>query len=244
METAVRHDETRRVPFWEDLVDVFISPASLFARRADANWVLPYAVLAAIAVVLYYAFMNAIGLVQEAAMQEQLARMAPEAAERARQGAEVSNRFRPLFGVVVPVFILFAVVAKGLLLWLLGKPAGARLSFRQGVLITTYASYVVILQTVAGSLLVTLKSNQGLAVGAREMSFGVARFLPADLSPVLLALAGRLDLFALWQLALWIVGLRVIARLPTGSAALVAGVVWLLAGIPEIGGALLQGMGS
>src|SRR5512140_875063 len=59
---------------WEDLVDVFISPAELYRRRAHDSWVKPWIVVSVISAALYYVFLPATKAIAAAAMQEAMAK--------------------------------------------------------------------------------------------------------------------------------------------------------------------------
>jgi hypothetical protein len=67
------------------------------------------------------------------------------------------------------------------------------------------------------------------------LTFGVGRFLDPDtVSPLLLAVVGRVDLITLWITALVAIGLCVTGRIPMAKAAIAAAIVWLVGGLPLI----------
>ena len=75
--------------------------------------------------------------------------------------------------------------------------------------------------------------------GMYSISFSPARFMDPDTtSPILLAFAGRVDIFVLWSTVLLAIGLHVLGRVPRTQAYIVAAVVWLLGVLPALGGAL------
>lgn len=230
METTTPQTETepRRAARWEDLVDIFLSPAQLFRRRAEDSWLTPFIILSVISFVLYYVFLPANSAVMDAAMRARL----PAGAQAPSAGAV--HTFQLLGGLFVPVGIGISVVFSGLLLWGMAVVTGGGLRFGQSVLITVYAAYVGILQQILASVLIILKSNQGAPIDVvRDFSFGLVRFLPKDAVPAaLVPLLGRIDLFALWQAALWAVGVAVIAKTSRGRAILVAAGAWLIYAIP------------
>ena len=76
----------------EDFVDIFASPAQVFARRANANPMLPFLIVCAILIGLFFASRGAMEPIYQAQMQKARARTAKEAYDaqmalmRAQQG--------------------------------------------------------------------------------------------------------------------------------------------------------------
>ena len=50
--------EARKTPLWEDVIDIFVSPAELFRRRAQDGWVKPWLVLSVVFVALAFVFLG------------------------------------------------------------------------------------------------------------------------------------------------------------------------------------------
>ena len=219
---------------WEDFVDVYLSPAELYARRRDESWTVPFLLFCAVSIVLYYAFLPIGGLVWEAAMAENAPPNAD--ADQIRQSAQF---MKYLGGVFVPIGygFMIAIMALGLKLASAVLEPGAR--WRQAFTIATYAAYVGLIQQVLTTVSVYLKSRSS-AVSMADTSFGLMRFMP-DADPVVKAMIGRIDLFALWSLALCAIGLVVIVGMSRGKAIAAAAIAWLLVALPGVVGALLQG---
>jgi len=71
------------------------------------------------------------------------------------------------------------------------------------------------------------------------LSLGVGRFLDPDtVSPLLLAVVGRIDVITIWITALIAIGLCVTGRIPMRKAAIAAAIVWCVGALPLILGAL------
>ena len=71
--------------------------------------------------------------------------------------------------------------------------------------------------------------------GRFRLSLGVGRFLDPDtVSPLLLAIVGRVDLITIWITVLVAIGLCVTGRIPLRKAAIAAAIVWLVGGLPLI----------
>jgi hypothetical protein len=226
-------EASRSVPLWEDFVDIFISPAELFRRRADQGWGLPLAIIAAVCLALYYALLPANEIVMRAALQ---ARAATSPGLDPKVIEATAQRMRYIGGIFVPIGLAVVTLVAGVVLWLFGRLADERLTFRNAMVVATYSSAIVAVQQVVVAVLLIVQDNRGLPIDpVRDMSTGLLRFLPAeDLSPLVSALIGRLDVFAIWQMVLWIVGVRAIARF-TRAEAMVAGIgAWLVLAAPAL----------
>ena len=71
--------------------------------------------------------------------------------------------------------------------------------------------------------------------GRFRITFGPGRFLDPDtVSPLLIAVVGRLDLFTLWITVLLAIGLSVTGRVPLSRAMIPAAIVWFLGDLPII----------
>ena len=121
----------------------------------------------------------------------------------------------------------------GILIWAIGRLFDSTATLRLAVVIATYSQFPKIVQSLSNIV-------QGLLLDLRALaavSIGPARFVdPADASPVILGLLGRLDLFVLWGVLLMAIGLEVLGRVPKAQAYAAAGLVWLMAGIPPVVG--------
>jgi hypothetical protein len=217
---------------WEDYIDVYISPAELFRRRAADGLRHPLVTLLLLATVFYFVLLPANSMIMRASMAEN-----PEAAAAMESWTRL---IQVIGGITVPITYLVIIGFAAAVLWLVGRVAELRTDYSRTMLITTYAAFVLLLGQVAGSLAVMLHGEAGLDI-ARHMSFGPARFLAGDdTSRVSLALMRRFELFTLWQAALWAIGIAVIYRTSRVKAAVVAAVAWLLIGIPSVLMALLN----
>src|SRR6266550_7321808 len=97
---------------WEDFVDIFYAPSSVFARRADGKFGLPLLVLIVIATILFFLTKNAM----QPIMDSEFARQSAAAMRRnpnitADQMASSRNMFQtvaPFFfaiGLTITVFL-------------------------------------------------------------------------------------------------------------------------------------------
>jgi hypothetical protein len=219
---------------WEDYIDVFVSPVELFDRRREAGWGHPLAVLLIASVALYYLLLPANTIL----MREAMANADPQAAEAMER---FGNMFRLIGGLFVPFGLAFAILLRSGVLWAGGKVFDVALRFRAALLITTFASFVLLVQQVLTAGLVLYYQDRGLDP-IRDLSFGVVRFLDYEaLPPALVPLLGAVDVFSIWQAVLTGIGVYVIARTSRGQAAALAALVWLLSSLPGVVTALVTG---
>ena len=55
------------------------------------------------------------------------------------------------------------------------------------------------------------------------------------MSPALLGLLGRIDLFTIWVTVLLVIGLAVTGKIPRGRAAIAGVVMWFAGALPVLG---------
>jgi hypothetical protein len=220
---------------WEDFIDVVFSPGQLFARRADEGWGKPFLILAAVTVVLYYVLLPVTGPLMDVAMREN----APPNANQAQlqQGATV---MKFAWGIVAPVMFLVIVAGTALGIKLISSVLEPGAKWRQSFLIATYALYITVLQTLAVAIAIFIKNMMGGTLKASDASFGLARFIETANDPVMKALLGRTDLFAIWSAALIGVGLVHVVGMPRNKAFATAAIVWALIALPSLAMAALS----
>jgi hypothetical protein len=210
---------------WEDYVDVFISPAELFRRRAHGSLAHPVVTLGLASMLLYYIMIPA----NNALLRESVPTDPRAAAFMEQYGSAIQI----VLGLLAPISVLTGVAFAAILIRAACSLLDVRVTFRDAFLIATFAGFIALLGQAVGGLLVMLRSGPVDAV--RDLSFGVLRFTGDDDIPrALLPLLGRFDVFALWQAVVWGIGVRVIGNASRGQAALTAGVAWLLYAIPRM----------
>ena len=217
---------------WEDFVDIFFAPRSVFERRADGRFWVPLLVLVVVLAGLFYASLGALGTAYDAEFQRGLDQAADAGQEVSVEQVDQIRGMSSIFGtlsllVAVPVGVLLI----GVLIWGVGKLFDATTTLALAIVISTYAQFPKVLQNLVNIV-------QGLLFDPRSIaavSLSPARFLdPAETSQVVMILLGRLDLFVIWTTILVAIGLQVLGRVPRTSAYLAAFLVWLLAGVPLV----------
>ena len=225
---------------WEDLVEIFVAPRDVFARRRDGRYGAALVVLTVVTVFLAYGMLQALGPAFDAEFDRAMRRAAENGgralpAEQMAQARTIQG-YGMVGGSLVIVPILAFATGGGILL--LARILGAAVGFAVSMVIATYSLYPGILRSLAMIL-------QGLLMDAQDgitrTAIGPARFLDPDTtSPALLAVLGRVELFALWGAVLIAIGLQAAGRVPAGKAWVAAAVVWLVGMVPQLLGALAR----
>jgi hypothetical protein len=239
---AVKDEEPGRAGLWEDFVDIFYAPSSVFARRSDGKFGMPLLFLVLVGTVLYFLTKNATQPIMDAEFARRSADMLRKnpnmTSEQLASGRGFFETFGPIF---FAVGITLSIFGTGLVLWLVGKLFDAKESVSAAIMIATYSEVprlVQILTNAAQGLVMSPeKLNSMNAVG-----FSLARFMdPDNSSQVMIALASRVDLFTIWVTVLLAIGLHVVGKIPKQQAAIAAAITWAVGALPAVLGALRGG---
>jgi hypothetical protein len=150
------------------------------------------------------------------------ARITPEQMETAKS---ITEKFLPVIVFIGTPITIFVV---GLMLWLVGKLVDARQSLSASLMVASYAYVPKIIGTIAVGILALVSSAETLN-GMSRLTVGVGHFLDPDTtSPLLVAIASRLDVFTIWVTVLLAIGLSVTGKIPRSRAAVAAAIVFVL----------------
>lgn len=227
---------------WDDYLEIFFNPSAVFRRREGTNPFLPLLVLVVVGMVLYFATRSAMQPVMEAEFTRGMAQTMEQnpqiTAEQMEQGREMSQRFMPII-IGVMTFIIPLLV--GVVLWLVAKGAGSVATLTSAIVVAVFAYFPRLLEGVVQAVLALVTPEESIR-SRYDVTLGVGRFLdPATSSPLALAFLGRIDLFTIWVTVLIAIGIKIVGRLTTGQAAVVAALVWLVGALPAVMGAMRAG---
>ncbi|HEY3133737.1 MAG TPA: YIP1 family protein [Gemmatimonadaceae bacterium] len=227
---------------WEDFVDIFYAPSSVFARRADGKFGLPLLFLIVVGTVLFFLTKNAMQPIMDAEFARQTA-----AAMRRNPNitAEQIASGRGFFETLAPFFfaigLTLGVFGTGVVLWLVSKLFDAKESVAAAIMIATYSEVPRIVQIVVNAAQALFMSPEKLNA-INSVGFNPARFMDPDhASAVAIALAARFDLFTIWITVLLGIGIYVVGKVTKQQAAIIAVVTWVAGALPAVLGALRQG---
>lgn len=218
----------------EDFVDIFFSPSAVFARRANSGFFLVLCILTLLLGGLFLANRGVMEGVMDAEFARQMAETAKQnpgmTEQQLAMGKKVAGYATSFGGFIgVPLAILFT----GLGAWLTGKLLGARLGYTAATMIATYSIMPRIIEALGVTAQGFLLDTDALT-GRFQLSLGVGRFLDPEMSPGLLGLLGRVDIFTLWVTVLLAIGIAVVAKLPREKAILAGVVMWTFGALPSL----------
>lgn len=231
-----------KASLWEDFVDIFYAPSSVFVRRADGKFGKPLLFLVVVGAVLYFLTKNAMQPVMDAEFARRSADMLRKnpnlTAEQMASGRGFFETLGPLFFVIG---ITLSVLGTGVVLWLVGKLFDAKESVTAAIMIATYAEVPRIVQILTNTAQGLFMSPEKLT-SINSVGFSPARFMDPDhASAVMIALASRVDLFTIWITVLLVIGLHVVGKIPKQQAAIAAAITWVVGALPAVFGALRGG---
>ena len=232
---------TEKAGIVEDFFDIIASPSAVYERRRESS---PWLPLLVVSVVMGLAFLATSGAMQpimdaeyERGMKAMLEANSKFTPEQLEQGRAVAQGFGKLMFIVgTPLAIFFC----GLGLMLTAKLVDATLKLGTGVMIAAWAFVPRMLGAVLNAIQLQFMRPESLD-GIYRLSVGPARFMDPDTaSPILMALAGRFDVFILWTTLLFGIGVSVVARVSRLKGMLAAFGVWVLGSFFALYGALRQ----
>ena len=214
---------------WEDFIDIFASPASVFRRRERGSWLIP---LLLVTVAIFVIMLASRGTLQPAIDAEverviEAARKNPQVTEDALDRVRGFTAWLFSYGAVI--FIPITIVLVGFMTWLISRLVDSRQTLQAAMVVAAY-SYVprvvaAIVNAVQGLI---LKPDQ--LDGLTRLSLGPARFLdPATANPILVQVALRFDLITIWVTILLAIGAYATGRI-SKQGAVVAGVLFWIGG--------------
>jgi hypothetical protein len=153
--------------------------------------------------------------------------MTQEQAEVGRKIGDYMMTFGAFIGMPIAMFLT------GLCAWLTAKMLGASTCYSAATMVATYSFIPRILESVTVSVQGLLLDTSGMT-GRFQLSLGVARFLDPEMSPGLLGLLGRVDLFTIWVTALLAIGLGVVAKLPKDKVIVAGVIMWVFGALPSL----------
>jgi hypothetical protein len=226
--------------FWEDLIDIFLSPVAVFRRRQGKSVWPPLLFVALSIAVIFFLTFDTLSPIFDAEFTRNAAkqmaanpRLTPEVMEQGRKFAGIGAKY--FSGVVM----LITMTILGLFTWLLGKIVGSVATLADAMNIAAWSYMPRVLGSIAGAvqglLMDPSKLNSQLSI-----SLSPARFMDADASnPVLYQIAGRFDLMTIWVTILLGIGVYVMGKVSKGRAASFAVMIWILGALPALRAAFL-----
>jgi hypothetical protein len=220
----------------EDFVDIFLSPAKVFARRAKASPMAPYLVVCIVMIGLFFASRNVLAPIFDAQMAKGMAaqmkanpQLTPEMIEKSKP---ITSVFITIAGVVgVPILLLISA----LFLWVIGRFfMSSGLTYGTALLITSFTWFPRIIAAVV-SIVEGLVMDISKMTEPGQLAIAVSRFVePSSVSGGVYQLLTGLDLFAIWGAVLCAIGLMHAGKLEKSKAITTAVIMFVIGSIPAI----------
>ncbi len=227
----------------DDLLEIFTSPAGVFARRAKGGGGLAFIVVSLLLGGLLYSGKNVMEPIMEAQMRKGMATAQAQnpqmTAEQIEAGIAMQKKLMPVFMVLGAPLALFGL---GLIVWIVAKVFGAAVNFGFSMVIASLAYVPRIIGAVITDIQGLMMSDTSHLVNPSQLSIGPARFLdPATSSELVLAVATRFDLLTIWVTILVGVAYASGGKLDRNKAIAAAVTLWVLGGLFPLWGALRAG---
>lgn len=210
-----------------DLAEIFYAPSAVFARRTDGKFGMPYLALIVLGTILYFAMKGLIQPVIDAEITRQMAKAAAKRTMTPEAQASAASAMKVLGSFGVIMLYLTGPLLIGLFTWIVGKIAKVRAIGTVAMMVATFSFYPRLIGSILGAVLAAMVPD-GATATAANISLSPARFVDIAASPLLGAIAGRLDLFIIWGMVLIAIGVRVAGKASSKQAWGTAIGVWTI----------------
>ena len=229
----------KKASLFEDFLDIFYAPSSVFARRENFSFWIPLLIVSLLLGII--ALLNAD--IMQPIMDAEFERGAAAARasnpqitdQQLEAGRKIGGVMAKVGGFVgTPILILVT----GLVLWIAGKFVEARQTLNAALVVAAYSQVPRVIELILNRVQALIVDPSTLT-GVYSLSIGLARFLDPDTAPrVLVAIAGRVNLFTIWVTVLLVIGVAVTGKVSRGRAAIVGIIVWVLGALPALATAM------
>lgn len=232
--TDIAPETPAKASLIEDFVDILFSPREVFGRREKAGYALVMIIVTLVVGGLFLANRGTMQDLLDAEMTRGMAEAMKQNPGMTQEQAEMGRKwggYMMTVGVFVGMPIMMLLTGLGA--WLTAKMLGASVSYSAATMVATYSFIPRIVESLAVSVQGLLLDTSALT-GRFQLSLGVARFLDPEMSPGLLNLLGRIDLFTLWVTVLLAIGIGVVAKLPKDKVVLAGVIMWVFGALPSL----------
>jgi hypothetical protein len=220
----VAQPATKPAALWEDFMDIFYAPSSVFKRRELANPFPAMIVISVLLLIIMFATYGATSGLVEGEIRRAMAKNPQVTQDQIAMGLKIGSWTTRLLGLVYPLILLVAA----LVVWLLSKAVSAKQSYQTTLMVVTYASVIdVVKALLTGAQALVMDTEKMTSIN--QLVFSPARFMDATTaSPVMIALMNRLDVFTLWYTVLLGVGVYATGKVTKQRAMIFAVLYWAL----------------
>jgi len=230
-----------KTSFWEDAIDIFLSPVDVFRREENKSFWPPMLFVAIAIGVIVFATFNTLEPIFDAEFTRATAKQLAGNPQITADQLETGKKFglaAARYGITVIMFVTMFLI--GAMTWLLGKVVGSAQSFHAALVVAAWSYFPRILGALLGGVQ-GLTMDMSKFTSQLSISLSPARFMDVDTAnPMLYQLAGRFDLITIWVTILLAIGMYVTGRVSKGRATIFGVLIWAVGGLYAIRAAYLQ----
>jgi hypothetical protein len=205
------------------LIGIFSSPRETFESiDHKPTWLVPFLITVIVAIGLNFLVMD-IGIKDQIAKMEAMG-VPPERIDAVETQMQGPMRYVQIVAIPVVTLILWAILS-GILLFGSNIILGGEAKFKKVFSVLAWSNLVSLLGGIVKTLLILSKGT------VHGVSTSLAILLPtpglADKPSVFYRVLSKVDIFIVWQLILWMIGLAVINRFTTKKSATFVIPLWI-----------------
>ena len=216
--------ETKSLSVFERIIGIFASPKEAFQDiNNKPTWLIPFIILLVTALIVQYLLLD-IGVADQIAMLE--TRDMPEAQmEMAKNQMQGPLKYAGF--IIAPIMILLSwCIASGIHLFFTNTVFNGQTSFKKLFSVISWSGLITVISTLLRWVLVTSKGT------SHGVTTSLAILMPtpglAETPSILFRLLAHINIFTIWGLVLYSIGISQISALDIKKSATVVIIVWLI----------------
>lgn len=227
---------------FEDFIDVFYAPSTVFARRQNASAWPYFLIVTVLGIVLTVASRGLMSAAMDAEFSRRMTKMMADNPQLTPEAINASRGMSEMIGMVamyagMPVLILLV----GVLIWIAARMVGAKFDMGRAMLISAIANIPRLLGALLTAIYGLMLRDTSSVTGMTRLTWSPARFFDPDTANAgMLAVLSRFDVFTIWVTVLLGIGVAVIAKVPRSKGYAAAAIAWavptLISGIGALMG--------
>jgi hypothetical protein len=210
---------------WEDFIDIFYAPRSVFERRENSSPWPAFIVVTLLFIIISFATFNALSPAIENEMRTQFAKNPKMTEDMINTSVGWALKIGRFASLGTPIILLVV----SLWYWVVGYPfSNVQRTIRACMMVVGY-SYIVKCVAAIAIGVQALMIDPVKLTSPFVVTLSAARLVDrAATSPVLFALLTKIDLFDFWYITLLAIGLMVIGKASRTQAILFGVTYWAL----------------
>ncbi|NQT25082.1 YIP1 family protein [candidate division KSB1 bacterium] len=216
--------ETKEMGLISRIVGIFSAPTETFESiNRKPTWLMPFLIVVILTITMQY-FVRDIGMKDQVAKMEARG-MSDEQLEMVKKQMSGPAQYIGIVAIPVVTLAIWAIIS-GILMLGTNTAMGGQATFKKMFAVQAWSSLVGMLGGILKTVLIISKgSTQGVATS-------LAIILPtpalAETPPVMYRLLSKFDVFTIWALVLWVIGIAAVGNLDTKKSATVVIAIWVL----------------